>query len=99
MNSGEIKVDEEACAETISSLKAASDSADEAYSLVSRSNLHIEDGLRGNVVIPITDEYNKIVKEIKKIEDDIDQDTSAVNKIVSSFEIEDKKLAQSSIRR
>lgn len=99
MNSGEIKVDEEACAETISSLKAASDSSDEAYSVVSRSNIHIEDGLRGNAVTPITEGYNNIIKEIRKIEDGIGQDTSAVNKIVSSFETEDKKLAQSSIRR
>lgn len=99
MNSDEIKIDEEACASVVSDLKSAGESANEAYNLVFISNRHIEDGLRGNAVDPITSEYNNIVKEIKKIKNNMGQDISAVNKIVSSFETEDKKLAQSSIRR
>ncbi|AAK78903.1 uncharacterized protein YukE [Clostridium acetobutylicum] len=92
MNSDEIRIDEKACDDVIKDLKAVGEKVKETYNLIHLSNRHIEDGIKGSAVDSITTEYNKIVKMVKEMQDNMGNDVAAVNNIVSSFDAEDKMI-------
>jgi ribonuclease HIII len=100
MNSNEIRVDEDSCNSTISSLKTACEFINEATNTISSSSNHIEFGLRGSGVGVMMYEYNNIVKSIKNASEYVQIDIKDINNIVTSFIEEDESLAKSeSIRR